>query len=30
VASMQAIDNTELIGVAGQVHDLLARAVGTI
>jgi uncharacterized protein (DUF302 family) len=30
VASMQAIDNTELIGVAGQVRDLLAKAVAAI
>jgi uncharacterized protein (DUF302 family) len=30
VASMQAIENAELIGVAGQVRDLLAKAVGAI
>lgn len=30
VASMQAIDNTELIGVASQVRDLLAKAVAAI
>ena len=30
VASMQAIDNAELIGVAGQVRDLLAKAVAEI
>lgn len=30
VASMQAIDNTELISVAGQVRDLLAKAVAAI
>ena len=30
VASMQAIDNAELMGVAGQVRDLLAKAVAAI
>ena len=30
VASMQAIDNTELAAVAGQVRDLLAKAVEAI
>jgi len=30
VASMQAIDNTELIGVAGQVRDLLAKVIESI
>lgn len=30
VASMQAIDNTELTAVAGQVRDLLAKAVAAI
>ena len=30
VASMQAIDNTELHGVAGQVRDLLKKAVEAI
>ncbi|WP_373504697.1 DUF302 domain-containing protein [Aestuariivirga sp.] len=30
VASMQAIDNAELIGVAAQVRDLLAKAVAAI
>lgn len=30
VASMQAIGNAELIGVAGQVRDLLAKAVAAI
>ncbi len=30
VASMQAIDNTELTGLAGQVRDLLAKAVEEI
>ena len=30
VASMQAIDNAELHGVAGQVRDLLAKAVAAI
>ena len=30
VASMQAIDNAELVGVAGQVRDLLAKAVASI
>jgi len=30
VASMQAIENAELIGVAGQVRDLLAKAVAAI
>ena len=30
VASMQAIDSTELINVAGQVRDLLAKAVAAI
>jgi len=30
VASMQAIENAELIGVAGQVRDLLAKAVSAI
>ncbi len=30
VASMQAIDNAELNGVAGQVRDLLAKAVAAI
>ena len=30
VASMQAIDNEPLHAVAGQVHDLLARAVAAI
>ena len=30
VASMQAIDNTELHAVAGQVRDLLARAVAAV
>ena len=30
VASMQTIDNTELIGVAGQVRDLLAKVIESI
>lgn len=30
VASMQAIDNAELTAVAGQVRDLLAKAIETI
>ena len=30
VASMQAIENSELHGVAGQVRDMLAEAVGAI
>jgi uncharacterized protein (DUF302 family) len=30
VASMQAIENAELAAVAGQVRDLLAKAVGAI
>jgi hypothetical protein len=30
VASMQAIDNAELIGVAAQVRTLLAKAVAEI
>jgi len=30
VASMQAIDNEALHAVAGQVRDLLAKAVGAI
>ena len=30
VASMQAIENAELLAVAGQVRDLLARAVAAI
>ena len=30
VASMQAIDNAELIGVAGQVRDLLAKVIESI
>ena len=30
VASMQAIENTELIGVAGQVRDLLAKVIESI
>lgn len=30
VASMQAIENSELIGVAGQVRDLLAKVIESI
>ncbi len=30
VASMQAIENAQLIGIAGQVRDLLAKAVAAI